>query len=270
MKFHLTINSHSLSNFQSCETKYGLSEILQIESPEQNKVAMDKGTEFARLLQLYYYGKIRARRGQKDFIFNPLPLMQRWERKFGTGKHVMDLIKAFHMYKETYKDETWIPIAAESGFTKKLYEDEHNVFFYEGRPDLIIKDGTSIYPVDHKTQAQYRNYYGFSNQPLGYVWAGDFKQFVYNYIVFKTEPDFRRQVIIYSTEQLQQWVNSTTEWCFKIKHAYERKHFGLNNNSCQTPFGICQYSKVCEAPTPSMKDWVIKRDYTKKKKRRSW
>lgn len=268
-KFTLTLNSHSLSNFQKCEAAYMFGNLVGIE-PIGGKFALKRGSIVARYLNLYYYNKMRPKELFKKCLSNAIF----WTRKIALEVGIdqgaaFNLYSALFSYGSRYRDEKWIPIGVEKGFSKILYEDEENLFVYEGSIDLVAMDPHKLIIVDHKTEAANRPIYEFNNQCIGYLWASGATEFIYNYITLTKTPDFHRRVHQFSELQIQDWVNDTIKWFFRIKHSIQRRHF-LKSKQCVGIYGKCSFTAICEQPKDDIKKHVITSSYKKVKPWRSW
>lgn len=271
MKFTLILNSHSLSNFQACETRHLYSDIISVKGNGRNSHA-EVGTEVARWLEMYYSQKIRGKSSKLKALFNA----DLWYKRFieRIDKCSMEdsrkYLSVCMAYAKHYQFETWEPIAVEKGFSKVLYEDNENLFLYEGRPDLFGRNQTYDFVADHKCQFREYDIYPYSNQPFGYLWALGVKEFVYNYLkILKKDFEFRRTPITFEQRAIDNWVGVTTEWYFRLKNSIERKSF-LPSSQCTTQYGKCAYTSLCECTTDAQRMFVINTNFQIKKKYRSW
>lgn len=273
-RFVLNISSHTLANFRRCPARYLYSDVLGLQYRHRNTQKMDRGTACAKWLETYYVNKMRPRKSRERYLIHPL-WVKRFVARLGISQQdAVTLLRTMHQYAEYYKDETWVPIGAERGFSQVLYEDSEVLFVYEGRPDLIVlesaAENAAIIVSDHKTQGQKKDYYEFTDQPQSYIWAYGAKKFVYNYINFgsKSEP-FRRVPHIFTQAQIDAWQANAIEQCFELKTAIQKKSFGLKWN-CEDKFGICDFHRICEQPKDSVKLFTIKSMFDQRKPRRSW
>lgn len=272
-KFTLTLNSHSLSSFQECESKHLYSHLLGVEGLN-TKLAMDRGTLYARFLETYYKGKISPKLSRLRYIGNAPLWIARISKRLGiSSQDSQHLYGAMLDYLKEYQGESWIPLATERGFSKIIYEDAENLFVYEGRPDLVaLSDpiNKDLLVIDHKTQGKTDSFYAHNNQAYGYMWNyTNCHQFVYNYIVFTKVTQFRREAFEYHASQIEAWCNDTIEWFFRVKNAIQKKSF-LKSMNCQGRWGCCPYTLICERPTEAQKLSVIRMQYKKRKPYRSW
>jgi hypothetical protein len=255
----IILNSHSLHNFQICEAKHSFVDVLGLVQIGETKQAFQKGIDIAKLLEIYYYRKMK-----KKSVVPIVGNIHLWLKRFGKYadfKTTMQMSESLISYFKEYAQENVTPIAVEKGFSKTIYEDAENHFVYEGRPDLVVKfpDG-GIHIWDHKTQSRRESIYPFNNQALGYCWALNTNSFGYNYLVFTKENQIRREVFKFSQTQIDQWKEDTIKWFFRIKEARETSHY-LRSWNCQGKYGICEFHKICEAPTESLKLWVAKSEF---------
>lgn len=269
MKFTLSINSHSLTNFQRCESYYLFNDLVGIE-PIKKREALSKGTLVGRYLNLYYYNKIKPKRLFSKCLGNALFWVYKFSKELEWSQtQAFDLFQVLVKYHQTYKSETWKPVAIESGFSKTLYEDEDNLIVYEGRVDLVIEDSGKLKPVDHKTEKHRNPIYEFNNQAIGYCWALGSTEFIYNYLTLTKVPEFYRQVHPISQAQIDSWITRTTDWAFRIKAAIVEKVF-LPSMQCVSQYGRCPFSLICEQPKDDIKKFIIGANYKTRKPYRSW
>jgi len=268
-KFTLILNSHSLTYFQQCEELYKFKALLSIR-PSAEKKALLKGSLISRMLANYYYRKMK---GKNILVpLNPFMTVNLAQKllkfSFEEAKEFAVVMMAYH---KEYKDKDWKDIlAVERGFSKLLYEDENNLFVYEGRPDLICKGRNQKIGIDHKHQSMKYSIYEHNNQAIGYCWGLELDHFIYNYIKFTKDDWFRRTVHKFTPSQIDQWKNDTIEWFFRIKRSISNRSFIRNRSACQSKFGICEYHEICEQPSQVAKDWIIKSKFVQLKQYRSW
>jgi hypothetical protein len=279
-KFTLSINSHSLSDFQECESKYCFKHFIGIE-PLGSRMAMERGTLFAKFLEILYKNRIRPRQMFKRVLNNPLLWTRELEEKCNISQsEAYDVYAVMKAYALNWKGRDWEPIAVEKGFSKIIYEDDENLFVWEGRPDLVAKEPHSgpdlVTPIngelivcDHKTQGRANSIYQFNNQSRGYLWATGATKFAYNYITFTKTAQFRREVFPFTPAQIEDWRQSTIEWLFRVKEAKLKAKF-LPSWNCSTIYGPCEFHRICEQPKPEIKSFTIKSQFKVRKLYRSW
>ena len=245
------------------------SHLLHLE-PTKKKAAFTKGSILGRWLNLYYYNKIKPKHSIPKVLYNPLI----WTELLSTELNITK-VEAFNFYKvlisysEFYKHESWKPVAIEQGFSKILYEDEDNLFVYEGRIDLVVETDKGYTIVDHKTQAMTYSIYEFNNQCLGYLWGTNAIEFLYNYLVLTKTPQFHRAPHLFNQNQIDSWKEETIQWYFRIKQAMQSQTF-LKNLTCESKFGKCDFTPLCEQPNEKVKLFLIQSNFQKRKQYRSW
>jgi hypothetical protein len=266
-KFTLTLNSHALSDFQNCEMQYALGDLISLQKTGPTKPAFLKGTEIAKILEIYYHRRMKRKSlkalGRIDLLY------KRFTEKGIEPKDASLMIGALVEYFRQYASESWEIVAVEKGYSKILYEDEDNLFIYEGRPDLVVKVDGELVVVDHKTQGQHDNIFAFNNQARGYCWALGTQKFVYNYLVFKKAEQCRRNPHNFSPQQIEQWQEDTIQWFFRIKKATQDKKF-LRSWQCTGKYGLCPFTDICTASNEAMRSWIISRDFEITPRRMSW
>lgn len=269
MKKILKLDSHQLTAFQHCPQHFLFSYVLGIQ-PVQDKIAFKKGSAITKFLAAHYWRILRKK--DRNLLKELSFLVQYIGKHFESPEKEL-LTVALTSYIVHYKDENWVPIAIEKGFSKIIYEDENHLFIYEGRPDLVVRIPPSpkLIAVDHKSRSQTYKLYPYNNQLLGYCDAIGTDTFVYNYLTLIKDPDrYERKVHYVTPAQITAWRNETIQWFFKILKAKEDNEF-LRSLQCTTRFGECSYIHICEQPGEQMKLWEIHKSFKASAKRwKAW
>jgi len=269
MKYTLALNSHQLSNFQLCETKYLYSELIRIQ-PIEMGLGIRKGNILGRWLNLYYYNKIKPRTSFGRVLYNPMLWIELIKKELNWGpQDAFKLYAVLTRYGTEYKNESWHPVAIEKGFSKILYEDAENLFVYEGRIDLLVENEGKLLVVDHKSQKMNYSIYEFNNQAIGYLWGCDAAEFVYNYLTLTKDPKFHRAVHPFNSGQIEAWKQNTIKWFFRVKEVLQKREF-LPSLNCSTKFGVCDFHRICEQPNELVKLHIIRSNFKKKIYKGSW
>ena len=242
--------------------------ILAVKPISRHK-SLTRGSLVSRWLAIYYYNKMKPHKLFSKVLNNVMFWVPKIQKELNySSDDAFALFRVLSDYQQTYKEDNWKPIAVEKGFSKILYEDENNLFIYEGRPDLIASTGKEIIVVDHKTRSTSFDLYPHNNQVYGYLWAAQGDTFVYNYLTLTKTPKFNRAPFQFSKNQIQAWVDNTIENLFRLKADIERKKFPRTLN-CRSVYGLCEYAPICEQPTEAVKLHILNSSYVKKKYR-SW
>lgn len=278
----LTLGSHSLGNFKQCGYKYYLADIRHLE-PVLSYAPYVRGTIVTSLLAEYYWHKIVQEK------FDPWEAFERITQKC---PHLPDEEKQviesrFFAYMKFYKNESWVPITVEksafadsenegTGFSKVIYENPHVLFVLEGEPDLIVQlssRDTRLIIVDTKSQSRKHNLYHYVDQFMGYSWAAEVNTFSLNYFSLissgKPEDWFRRSTVVFHKSQLEEWKRDTVRWFRKIAVARKNKIF-LKSRLCESRYGICPFSEICEQTHDWVREGLIKQKFKKRERTRSW
>ena len=269
-KTTIVLNSHSLSSFQSCEYKYMFRELVEI-VPVNRKRYFEIGTIFSNYFHLHYYHKMKPTSKWRKLA---LLSIEKWAERFQKvpgidNKEAYTLALVLIAYRSAYKHEELIPVAVERGFSKILYEDEANLFIWEGKPDLIATLNGILICMDHKTQSRQYNICELNNQIMGYMWASGAKKFIYNYIKLTKTPEFRRTPVMLDLQLLEIWKLNTIEWFKRVSVALQSKTF-VPSYQCETKAGVCDYLTICQIPSDNGKIFTIKSLFKSQKARRSW
>jgi hypothetical protein len=203
-------------------------------------------------------------------LANPMYWTAKIQAEMGWSQNdSFTLFRTLVAYNSQYANDGWIPLAVEKGFSKVLYEDDENLFVYEGRPDLIALDGTGKrLAVDHKTRGTSHNIYEHNNQVFGYLWAGQATTFVYNYLTLTKVPKFDRAPFEFTAAQIESWVANTIGWYRQMKRDIQSQDF-LKSFNCQGKYGVCDFALVCEQPKENVKLHILQSNF-KKRNYRSW
>lgn len=260
----LTLDSHSLDNYQRCPKLYSYTTLQNIE-PISLYAPFEKGTVISRCLEDYYKkpeitGSIMKEICERN-IYNNNPLNEE------TRLHIQ---MRFLKYTQHYKNEQWKVVAVEKGFSSLLYEDENVKFIYEGRPDLIVSlQDNRMGIVDHKSQSRADNLYFNNNQALGYCWATGIRIFTYNYFGLQETGGpkdwFRRSSIIFEDKQIKDWEKSTIHWYFRLMHDENFQ----KSYQCTGKYGVCGYHDLCEETNNLIRIDKIKREF-KQREHKAW
>jgi len=245
-KIYLMIDSHSLSDYQQCPQRYKWTTIEEIQ-PRRIHNPFERGIIISKLLEEFYAAKIRNE-VTKGLLHHLIKAYI--QQGNNLSEEDRELIQTrFLMYIKFYQDELWIPIAAEKGFSKKLYEDEQFCFIYEGRPDLVVwlspkKELFSI--VDHKSESRKNDIYPYNNQAQGYCWAANTPIVHYNYFGLQSTGGpkewFRRKSHIFTVNDISKWKQTTIEWFRRIAQDTDF----IQSWQCEGKYGVCQYHQLCE------------------------
>lgn len=257
-------DSHQLSAFQKCPQYFAYNYVLNIE-PQKKKKYFEKGTFVSRILHIYYH---RKRKG-KDLKKVALWVFFNTYKYIPGGEDEVIMVRQTLMeYFVEYDKCNWKVLATEQGFSFILYEDADVKFIYEGRPDLVVMDTDKrIIAVDHKTQSVASDIYPYNNQAIGYSIATNAKYFVYNYLKFTQNDKFRRTPHVFSNAVKEDWKKNTIKWFWKILEAKQKVEFDRTLN-CETKYGKCSMTLLCESPSEALKLYYITTAY--KKRPRKW
>lgn len=267
----LVLNSHWLSDYQQCPQRYKLSVIEKLE-PRETYAPFERGTLISECLE-EYYKLLRAKE------LNPATLMEIITSKVRPAVSVPDetrfiIERNLMQYYGHYRDNDWVPIAMENetAFSSIIHEDGEYIFVYEGRMDLMAHVSASedaLIVADHKSQARKTELYQFNNQAMGYCWATGAKFFAYNIFglqqIKPSEGWFRRPVIAFGKDRIEDWKQGTIKWFYKIASDLEY----TKSWQCEGKYSVCAYHKICEQPLVNIATSIKEREF-KAKEYQSW
>ena len=297
----LSLNSHSLDNFQGCTRKYQFTQIEGLQSKKYFK-GMSKGTLWHGLqkvwnegIELWQNKNTIGSTCWKDYLEKLSPELKKQDYsdyKFNLFKACVDwfnkncpsemdsidrllILKRFAEYRARYLEIKGNIIAVEKGFTKELYRDAYVIIVYEGKIDLLIKrpEGILVW-VDYKTQHPKftQDLYPYSNQFLGYTWAVGNSHGIVDYTTFSksiTDRTFRAKLETYPYQKIENWKKLTIDWAHRIIKAHITEDFIETFSECDGKYGICTFSTICNTPV-TFRERVKKNEFIKGEPYRSW
>lgn len=277
----LSINSHSISNYQGCTLKYKFSNIEGLETKGKISLGLIKGTLWHRMQKIW-----------NDSIYNLQPTKPTSNDKFEIHKLCSDwlnkncppeivpldrllILKRFAEYRSKYLEISGTIVAVEKGFTKELYRDDYVIIVYEGKIDLLIQrhDGILVWR-DYKTQHPKftQDLYPYSNQFLGYTWAIGNNHGIVDYTTWSktiTDRTFRAKLETYDNRRLERWKNLTIKWAHKIVRSHILEDFIETFSECDGKYGICPFTKICNIE-PAFRERVKRNEFNKVEPYKSW
>jgi hypothetical protein len=176
------------------------------------------------------------------------------------------VLKTCEQYFDFYKNDAWIPLAAEAVKGEVLYEDDEISVLWKSKLDLIVdtnQDG--IMSIDHKTFKQRRDKNSLSNQFIGQCLLLKTRKVLVNKIGFQTSLDvkerFTREVVNYSADRLLEWQTEILPYyAYMYVQHVESGFWPPNFTHCMTIYGPCEFVPVCEA-NRNMREEVLRNDY---------
>lgn len=262
MKTALALDSQMVSAYQRCPKLFYWKFVRNISKPIKGK-NLDTGTIFHNLFE---WANKRLKDGESLAAIKRDTITCDVLKNVEDFQHRMFILKRFLEYWEYWTNaEVGVQekiIAAEEGFTKKLYEDDEHIFLYEGRVDVVFKRKMKneleprLYWKDYKTFNGSYSLYPHQNQFLGYSWAFDNCLGIVDYIGKQaklTDNTFKRELIKFNRGQLEQWRQLTIATFFDI---LKDKDFRLRLTSCQHMYGLCTFHELCER-SPEAREQLI-------------
>lgn len=270
----LFLNSHGLGNFQRCKKHYLFANIESIVPKRDKRIGIMKGTLWHGIHKIWNEGErlgADAFKTHKKCIewFN-----ENCPEEIDVQTKLL-ILRRFAEYRQKYPSVPGTILGIEKGFSKKLYEDAYITVIYEGKIDLLVKTPQGILTwVDYKTQhpAFTRDLYPYNNQFMGYTWAVGNNHGIVDYTTYSTtitDRTFRRQLYSYDSRRIARWKELTIQWALEMVRTYITGNFIENYNGCDSKYGICQYTPICEIE-PSFRDRVKSQDFVEIEPYRSW
>lgn len=171
-------------------------------------------------------------------------------------------------YFDFYKNDSFIPLAAEEVKGEVIYEDDEIRVLWKAKFDLIIDTNQiGIVSMDHKTFKQRREKTTLSNQFMGQCLLLKARNVIVNKIglqtTLKIDDRLTREVVSYSADRLDEWQNDIIPYyAYKYLQFNESDYWPPNYTHCDTMYGPCAFKQVCEA-NRNMRADVLRNDYVK-------
>lgn len=194
----------------------------------------------------------------------------------------LEMLYAYFEQREDFIKTKITLLAIERPFAVPLDPNDPTLF-YVGRVDKELEWNGHVYPLDHKTTANYAKLGGFksvfldsfspNSQVEGYIFSGKVEHgeklkgvLIDAALVHKTEQAFKLIPIEKQFEQIDAWLWETHDWIGKIEDDKVKlpdtnsrqpymSAFPKNTNSCFLYNKACPYLDVCRMwPNPVGKD----------------
>jgi hypothetical protein len=168
-------------------------------------------------------------------------------------------------YFDFYKNDYWVPLETEVVKRKILFEDDEIRILWKAKLDLIADTNQGIYPIDHKTMKQRRDSLSLNNQFTGQCLVMGVNRVIINKIGFqkslKPAEKFTRDVMSYSNDRLMEWQSEILPfWAYQLISYSEADHWPPNFTNCENKYGLCIFTKVCEAER-SQREEELKKNF---------
>jgi hypothetical protein len=169
-------------------------------------------------------------------------------------------------YFAHYKNDAFIPLAAETVRGEILYEDDEIRILWKAKMDLIIDTNQiGIISMDHKSFKQRRDKTTLSNQFMGQCCLLKSRNVLVNKIglqtTLKIEERLTREMVSFSANRLEEWKATTLPYyAYKFIEYKETGYWPPNYAHCDNMFGACMFKDVCEADT-NMREEVLRLNF---------
>jgi CRISPR/Cas system-associated exonuclease Cas4 (RecB family) len=265
----IKISPSGLNSIQSCFRYSYFNRVLGYQDPNDNQnEALVKGLLIHEVLEVYY-NNILASKPPLDNIRECIILAKEklsglnWDDE--TKNHTITILVEYFGF---YQNDAYKPVAVESPFSYELYEDENVRILLEGKIDLIAERMQENDPVryvfDHKSRGRDTTPVLLQNQYMAYALATGINNVVDNQIgtqkTLKPADKFKRRVLSYSEEQLEEFAEWSIFWVLSFDAAVQQNHFPPRFTSC----GNCDFLQVCTSDKDfrmeKLERFFVKRD----------
>lgn len=272
------MNSGRLRDYKFCPELYRLKNVLGYK-PKESPIYWVWGRsihKFLERLEVYYAEKKYPNEAIVGLAI--IDAMKEWgdtkdppidDRKFGfmTKSRLSDLLLFISKYWIAEKEAGKIEVlSTEKTFSIQLPDGQ----WISGTPDNpIIKWQGSKYVRDFKSTTKEFKYY-----KRGLFPNDQFARYVYGaqeligekvsgfmvdifYMTRDKGPSFHREIIGFSKEVIDRWLNDQIYWKNAIDYSRENDNYPLNENNCIW----CPFHRVCQAQSQMGKEYVLKTEY---------
>jgi len=257
-----------LSTLMSCPRLADFRFNMNLVSVHGKSVSLEMGTICHTVIEHYYKSLIngKSRREAIGIGFDK-------GREISTSEQITnakpeDIELAFttmEQYFDFYKNDFWIPLAAEQVKGEVLYEDDEIRVLWKAKYDAIVDTNQGIFPVDHKTMKQRRDSLTLNNQFIGQCILLKTRQMIINKIGFQTslKPNekFTRPVLSYTADHLIEWQGEILPYYAKLMLMYaESGYWPPNYTHCENKYGYCAFVDVCRA-NPNLRETELRSNF---------
>lgn len=266
MKRNLVISANSLNIAQTCWKKYAYEKIDGY-VPNHKGHSLEAGDLIHQGLKVYYRGKQEKRSPHEQLVEAGCARIRQSAADMTIELEEVDnVIFQFKEYCKFYQYEIWEPLAVEEPFSKVLYDGKDLRILYEGITDLVAKDiqHDRVLVVDHKSGERNSTPSSLANQFTGYAWAFGVNWVVVNRIGFQKtlspQERFKRYIIEYKPEQLEEWVEDTISFAHEIVMHLDHDYWPMNRSGCDK-FNGCIFRHVC-GTYPSNRAYMLRAHFS--------
>lgn len=269
-KITIIADSHQLSEYQRCPSLYEKSQVQQF-GTEKMKTAFIKGRAIHDVLETYYLCKIQKKPIDQCVMEALLKLQTQKELSKDEFRIISPKLIQYFAH---YRDETWVPLKTEIGFSKLLYEDSNHLFVYEGKIDLLLEVQRAKAFSDHKSQSRHQNLPQDSNQFLGYAWATGLMLGIINFLNLaesKAPKDaFRREICNYTPNLIKEWTEGAIDTMLRMARSQREGRYLKQRHGCLGVYGLCDFIDVCKQTSKLVQIGMLKRDFIIKEPWSPW
>lgn len=246
---NLMFDSQVLNTFMGCQREMELRFIRHFVPKGGVSPAYHKGTLIHKGLQVFYDGMQKGL-GFTERRSNGNKAMRMLAPTLGLDtEHILDTYRTFEEYVEFRKNDVFQVIFTERLFRIIIYENYPLRIVIYGRIDMGILDnsGSTILPMDHKSESESWFYSTLTNQFKMYALASKSNRLIVNRIGFqssvKADKKFKREDLNFDANMLDEFKNEMLPYYAKqMLIAREDNFYPPNYANCIKGHWGCIFS----------------------------
>lgn len=279
-KATIVLDASKIDLFETCPCRYNIRHNLNKTLPLINKSeALDKGSLAHAGFEVYFSGLAEGKHyadRMQSVVMKMRELAANPDQSNLEPEEVEHLITAIAESCDYWRseDENCLEIlAVEQPFAYELFSDDEVRIILSGKIDLLTNFNgigrAASYknlPFDHKTFSRDSNLLRKSNQFINYCNAVGSNYLIVNRVglqkSLKAEEKFKRIPLSYDPFYIQSWKDNLTKMILQeYLTCVAENYWPEKPTSCNKFNRLCEYYRICDAPTREDKDRILENEY---------